>query len=137
MKSHLEAATGGDLRKLGAGLGHDGLGHALNIVLASANSLAEGVGLLALEAGAVLLEWVPAGSVTGSAGNDTETHTLTTGVADGLDDGTVTSDQGSGQDSSGDEALERHFEREVRVGVCVWEKRGRKKRIVITCPAGM
>lgn len=74
MKSHLDLATGGDLRQLLASLGHDGLGAGLEVVVASADGLAEGVGLVTPEAGGVLLEGAAPGTVTGSGGVDTESH---------------------------------------------------------------
>ena len=74
MERHLDLAAGRDLRKLLARLGHDGLGAGLEVVVASADSLAEGVGLVTTEAGRVLLERVSPGAVTRSRGVDAESH---------------------------------------------------------------
>jgi len=107
VERHLDLAAGGDLRQLVAGLGHDRLGAGLELVGTGADRLAEGVGGIAPEAGAVLLEGVSPGSVAGSGGVNAQSHAAAAGIAGCADDGTVAGDQ-AGQEGGDDEGLERH-----------------------------
>jgi hypothetical protein len=71
VECHLNLAALRDLGKFGAGLGHDGLGAGLEVVGASADRLADCVGRVTLESGAVLLEGVAPRPVAGSGGINT------------------------------------------------------------------
>lgn len=64
VQGHLDLAALSDLRQGLAGLAHDGGRSGLDVVVTTGKGLAHGVGGLALEARRVLLERVPAGSVT-------------------------------------------------------------------------
>lgn len=111
VKSHADLTALGDLGQLVASLGHDGLCACLQVVVTGANGLAKGVSGVALEAGAVLLEGVAAGSVTGGAGVDTKGHASAAGITRGCDDGTVAGNQiGNGEESEGEGDLDgRHY----------------------------
>lgn len=106
VNGHLDLATGSDLRKHVTGLSHDGLGAGLKVVGAGANSLANGICGVTLETGAVLLEGVAAGSVTGSRAVDAESHAGAACGSSGPDDGTVSVDEGN----ESEESSSLHFE---------------------------
>lgn len=111
---HLDLAAGSDLRKHVAGLGHDGLGAGLEVVVASAEGLAHGVGGVTLESGGVLLEGVAAGSVTRGRRVNTEGHAGAASRGGGLDDGTVASHEGNESEESGS----LHFEGRCNYMTC-------------------
>lgn len=106
VNGHLDLAAGCDLRKHVTGLSHDGLGAGLEVVGASAEGLANSVCGITLEAGAVLLEGVAAGSVAGSSAVDAEGHAGAACWSGGLDDGTVASHEGN----ESEESSSLHFE---------------------------
>lgn len=112
VNSHLELTALADLRKLVTGEVHDGLGTSLGLVVACAKGLAEALGGVTSEAGAVLLEWVAPSAITRSVGVDTEGHAGTTLVTDSINNSAVAIDSpAGGQD--GEENLRRcsnHFE---------------------------
>jgi hypothetical protein len=56
MQSHLHLATRGDLRQRVTSLGHNGSCAGLEVVITGCKGLAEGLGGVAPESGAVLLE---------------------------------------------------------------------------------
>ena len=71
-------------------------------------SLTAGSSVVTLEAGGVLLEWVSAGSVTGSVGIDANGRSGTTLVTNSLDDSTMASHKSGGSEHCDDGRLEKH-----------------------------
>lgn len=110
MEDHLDLAALGDLRQGLARLAHDGGGPGLDVVVATGEGLAHGVGGGALEPGGILLEGVPAGPVAGGGGVDAQGHALAACVAGRPHDGSVAGhERGEEGDEEGcREGLGRH-----------------------------
>lgn len=116
VQDHLDLAARGDLRQGLARLAHYGRGSGLDVVVATGEGLAHGVGGIALESGRVLLEGVPSGSVAGRGGVDAQGYTLTTCITSRPNNGGMAShERGEQGDEDGrGESLGRH------VDGCYW-----------------
>lgn len=110
VQSHLDVATLRDLGKLATHLGHDSLRTRFDIVVTGTNRLTHSLCGLTSETSGILLERVSTGSISRSAGVNTQSHALATSVADSVGDDAVSRDKlGSKDGGSSEKSLERHF----------------------------
>jgi len=104
VKGHVDGATSRDLgKRLSGVLGHDSLGACDNVVLTTSEGLTASSGVVTLEAGGILLEGVPSGSITGSGWVNSNSGASTALITNCLDDRTVAGHQlGNGEETESD-----------------------------------
>jgi len=108
VESHGDCSAWRDLGELIAVHGQDSLRSGSDVVLTATEGLTASCGVVALEAGGVLLEGITLGPITRSVGINANGRTGTTFVTNSLDNGTMASHKLGGSDESNEGRFEKH-----------------------------